>query len=191
MVLTRAIAFAAKAHEGMTRKGTSVPYIVHPMEAAAIAATITTDPEVLAAAVLHDVMEDCGVSYAQLYGMFGWRVAQLVEEESHTPHPDKRGSWVSRKQETIDKLACACRDAQIIALGDKLSNMRAICRDYEREGDGVFARFNQQDKGLHAWYYRSCTVLLEQELGGTDAWRELDALVKRVFAGDCGAQGGE
>ena len=53
-----AVAFAAKAHRGQVRKGTSTPYIVHPMEAAAIVATITNDPAVIAAAVLHDVIED-------------------------------------------------------------------------------------------------------------------------------------
>ena len=61
-LVSDAMIFAACAHDGMLRKGTNVPYIVHPAEVAAIASTLTDDPEILAAAVLHDVIEDCGVS---------------------------------------------------------------------------------------------------------------------------------
>ncbi|NLA52783.1 MAG: bifunctional (p)ppGpp synthetase/guanosine-3',5'-bis(diphosphate) 3'-pyrophosphohydrolase, partial [Clostridiales bacterium] len=74
MLLTDAIAFAAKCHENQKRKSTNTPYIVHPMEACAIAATLTSDPEVLAAAVLHDVCEDCGISIQALKDRFGHRV---------------------------------------------------------------------------------------------------------------------
>ena len=82
MLLTDAIAFAAKCHEGQLRKGTEVPYIVHPMEACAIAATLTSDPEVLSAAVLHDVLEDAGIGERELRERFGARVAALVQAES-------------------------------------------------------------------------------------------------------------
>ena len=57
-LVDRAIVFATNAHEGQTRKGTQIPYILHPLEAMAIVGTMTTDAEVLAAAVLHDVV-DC------------------------------------------------------------------------------------------------------------------------------------
>ena len=70
-LLTEAIAFAAGAHDGVTRKGSRVPYIVHPMETVAIAASITDDEEVLAAAALHDVIEDCGVSAQTLCEQYG------------------------------------------------------------------------------------------------------------------------
>lgn len=181
-LVTQAVSFAAKAHDGAFRKGSHIPYILHPMEAAAIAATITQDEEVIAAAVLHDVMEDCGVTAAELERRFGARVAALVLAESQTQYEDPFTSWEMRKQEAVAKLATAGRDEKIIALSDKLSNMRAICRDYERDGDGVFFRFHQSDKRRHAWYYRSCAALLEDELGYTDAWRELDGLVRRVFS---------
>ena len=69
----------------------------------------------------------------------------------------------------------------IICLADKLSNMRAIYRDYLREGDAMFLRFNQHDKRMHAWYYRSCAALMEAELGDTLAWQELNMLIANVF----------
>ena len=57
-VIEKAIGFAVKAHAGALRKGTNLPYILHPMEAAAIAAQMTDDQDVIAAAVLHDAIED-------------------------------------------------------------------------------------------------------------------------------------
>lgn len=180
-LLTQAVIFAANAHDGATRKGGKMPYIVHPMEAAAIAAALTADEEVIAAAALHDVAEDCGVTEQELTLRFGARVARLVLEESQTQFSDPRQTWRIRKQQTIDQLARGGREAKILALSDKLSNMRAICRDYRREGEALFARFNQHDKQLHAWYYRSCAALIEPELGDTDEWRELVRLIDEVF----------
>ena len=81
-LVSDAMIFAACAHDGMLRKGTSLPYIVHPAEVAAIAATLTDDPHILAAALLHDVMEDCGVGEEELVQRFGPRVAQLVKSET-------------------------------------------------------------------------------------------------------------
>ena len=180
-LLTEAIAFAAGAHDGVTRKGSRVPYIVHPMETVAIAASITDDEEVLSAAALHDVMEDCGVSEQTLRERFGARVAALVAWDSQAQTDDPCTSWNERKREAVRRIACGGRDAKIIALCDKLSNMRAIHRDYLRDGEALFFRFHQHDKRRHAWYYRSCVALLQGELGESEAWRELNALVESVF----------
>ena len=198
-LLTEAIVFAAGAHDGVTRKGSCVPYIVHPMETVAIAASLTDDEEVPAAAALHDVMEDCGVSGQTLRERFGERVAALVACDSQTQTEDPCRSWNERKREAVRKIACGGRDAKIIALCDKLSNMRAIHRDYLRDGEALFFRFHQHDKRWHAWYYRSFVSLLRGELGDSEAWHELDALVSCVFGGvpcmeppvSAGADGGE
>lgn len=183
MLTTQAIIFAAQAHDGATRKGGEVPYIVHPMEAATIAAAMTDDEEVIAAAVLHDVIEDCGITAQELCGRFGQRVARLVLAQTHVLEGDPRETWEARKQEAVARLAKASRAEKIVALSDKLSNMRAIARDYKSSGEAMFARFHQRDRARHAWYYRRCTALLEEELGGTQAWRELRCLVDAVLAG--------
>ena len=81
-MIQRAAAFAAKAHEGVVRKGSRLPYIVHPMEVAMIVSVMTDDPEIIAAAYLHDVIEDAGVTYQELETQFGHRIAELVLEES-------------------------------------------------------------------------------------------------------------
>ena len=183
-LLEDAVAFAAKAHEGQCRKGTELPYIVHPMEAAAICASITDDVEVLAAAVLHDVVEDTGVTVGELEARFGSRVAAIVAGESE----DKREgvpaaqTWKARKAESIEHLAGA-EDigVKMVCLGDKLSNIRAIQHDYEALGDELWQRFNQKDPAEHAWYYSTIADVLQPDLGHTEAWREYRARVDEVF----------
>lgn len=74
-MVKKAAEFARKVHEGKLRKGSMVPYIVHPFEAAVIVSGMTDDPEVISAALLHDVIEDAGISYEELKMQFGSRVA--------------------------------------------------------------------------------------------------------------------
>ena len=153
-LVTQAVIFAAQAHDGAARKGSEIPYIVHPMEVVAIASTMTDDPQVLAAAALHDVMEDCGVTFDALSERFGVRVAGLVCEESQRACGDPCLTWNARKLSTVKRICGGCRATKIIALSDKLSNMRAISRDFARDGEAMFLKFHQHDKRRHAWYYR-------------------------------------
>lgn len=180
-LLTQAVVFAAMKHDGALRKGTDVPYLVHPMEAAAIAASLTSDEELIAAAVLHDVVEDCDVSDREMEERFGQRVTRLVFAESQLAQGDPSASWETRKKQAVERLRSAGRDEKLIALCDKLSNMRAISRDYERYGEAVFFKFHQHDKRRHAWYYHSCLELLRDEWEDTDAWQELRGLILDVF----------
>ena len=125
--------FAVKAHAGTGRRGKGFPYIVHPMEAVEIVATMTDDQELMAAAALHDTVEDTSVTLDDISREFGPRVAKLVEEESDVfmEGVSESDSWHSRKQAAIDRLARASRDAKIVAMGDKLSNARIIYRDFD------------------------------------------------------------
>lgn len=182
-LLEHAIIFATKAHSGMTRKGTNVPYIVHPIEAVAIVSAMTDDEEIMAAAVLHDVLEDTEATREELLARFGRRITDLVTNESE----DKRRglppelTWKTRKQETITFLETkADRDAKMLALADKLSNLRAIYRDQCIIGDKVWERFNEKDKNMHAWMYRSIDAALS-ELQDHPTWQEYHRLVKEVF----------
>ena len=176
----QAVAFAAYAHDGQTRKGTALPYMVHPMEAAAIAATMTNDPEVLAAAVLHDVMEDCGVTEAELRSKFGKRIAMLVRFESEEKAQDAQATWQKRKLRAINRLRAASREQMILTLSDKLSNLRAIHRDFERLGDALWQRFNQRNPSMHHWYYASIAESLAP-ISQFDAYREYIALIDATF----------
>ena len=182
-LLDRAIVFAVRAHAGTERRGKGFPYIVHPMEAMSIVATMTADQELLAAAALHDTVEDTDVTVEQIRAEFGDRVASLVAEESDAfvegvPAED---SWHWRKQAAIDRMSRASRDAKMVALGDKLSNMRAIARDYAVQGDFLWNLFHVKERGEHEWHYRGLAEAL-RELDGTFAFQEFERLINQVFA---------
>ena len=181
-LLDRAIIFAVRAHAGTERRGKGFPYIVHPMEAVEIVATMTSDQELLAAAALHDTVEDTDVTIEQIRAEFGDRVAALVASESEEKDTglSKEESWHARKQAAIERLAAASHDSKIVALGDKLSNMRAIARDYAMQGDSLWNLFNTKDPKEHEWHYRGLAASL-RELCDTFAYKEFQQLISQVF----------
>ena len=182
-LVSEAIAFAVKAHDGMRRKKSESPYILHPMEAAVIVGTMSEDQNLIAAAALHDVVEDAGVTIEEIEERFGRRVRELVASETE----DKRAelppsdTWRIRKEESLRVLKNTDDVAVLMVwLGDKLSNMRSIYRDWRVEGDAMWQRFNQKDVKEQAWYYRSIVKFTER-LSDTSAWLEYKTLTELVF----------
>ena len=171
-LLDRAIMFAFKAHSGTERRGKGFPYIVHPMEALEIVSTMTSDQELLAAAVLHDTVEDTYVTIDHIREEFGDRIASIVDAESDKGIEGRSedDSWHSRKKGAIERLAKASRDTKMVALGDKLSNMRAIARDYSMMGDELWKIFHVTDKKDSL-----------RELEDTFAFKEFENLIDQVF----------
>lgn len=108
-VIDEAIIFAVKAHSGSTRKSNKTPYIFQPLEVAHIVATMTEDAEVIAAAVLHDVVEDTVYTLEDIRRKFGEAVADLVSEETENKMRDTpaEASWVMRKKKFLDNLCQA------------------------------------------------------------------------------------
>lgn len=182
-LVDKALHFAIDAHHNTERRGKGFPYVIHCFEAVEIVATMTTDPELLAAAALHDTVEDTDVTLEQVRAEFGARVASLVAAESDVmvEGESEQDTWRARKTAAINRLASATYDAKMVALGDKLSNMRAIARDYEQLGDKLWDRFHAPNgKPDHAWHYRGLAQSLS-ELDGTFAYREFTDLVEKTF----------
>ena len=181
-IVDKAITFAVNAHQNVVRKGTNLPYIVHPIEAVAIAATITDDQELLAAAALHDVIEDTTYTAEDIEKEFNKRIAELVVDESDKVFEgvSRAESWRLRKALSIERLKNASKEAKIVAMGDKLSNMRAIYRDHEALGDKFWERFNVQDPKMQEWYYRGLLDSLS-DLKDTAAFKEFSKLIELVF----------
>ncbi|MCQ2057839.1 MAG: HD domain-containing protein [Bacteroidaceae bacterium] len=182
-LLDKAIVFAVKAHANTERRGKGFPYIVHPMEAVEIVATMTPDQELLAAAALHDTVEDTDVTANDLRAEFGNRVASIVVSESDEfdAGVSEEDSWRGRKQAAIDRLANAPLESKMVALGDKLSNMRAISRDYAEIGDALWSRFHAPGgKADHEWHYRGLAASLG-ELSQYAAYQEFVGLIDQVF----------
>lgn len=153
------------------------------MEAAVIVGTMTDEQNVIAAAALHDVVEDAGITLEEIKEKFGQRVWELVRSETE----DKREelppaqTWRIRKEESLAVLKNAEDIAVLMVwLGDKLANMRSIYRDFKVEGVQMWQRFNQKDVNEQAWYYRSIVNLTER-LSDTSAWLEYKTLTELVF----------
>ena len=174
-LLDKAILLAVEAHKNTERRGKGFPYIVHPMEAMSIVASMTNDQELLAAAALHDTVEDTHITVEDIRREFG------DESDIEIPDMDEKDSWHMRKQAAIDHLAAASRDAKMVALGDKLSNMRAIARDFAVQGDQLWQLFHVKQKRDHEWHYRGLASSLSS-LSDTFAYQEFTALIDQVFS---------
>ena len=183
-VLEEAIAFATVCHSGQTRKLSKTPYILHPLEVAAIIATMSDDLELMAAGVLHDTIEDCNADPREIKRRFGSRVSALVQSETE----DKRSNrppaetWKERKEESLLMLRhTPDLDVKILWLSDKLANIRSFYRAFLKEGNNVWQHTNQKDVSMQAWYYRSILDYVT-ELKGTCAYEEFSELVSKIFA---------
>ena len=182
-LVSEAIAFAVQAHDGMRRKKSDIPYILHSMEAAVIVGTMTDDQNLIAAAALHDVVEDTDITINEIEERFGKRVRELVESETENKRADlpPADTWRIRKEESLEVLKNTDDIGVLMVwLGDKLANMRSIYRDFKVEGNAMWQRFNQKNVNEQAWYYRSI-VKLTKELSDTSAWLEYKTLTELVF----------
>ena len=177
--LNQAIIFATERHAGQVRKGTDIPYIVHPLETMLILSHMHADINLQIAGLLHDLVEDTDTSVEEIAARFGDDVASLVNHHSE----DKSKSWAERKTTAIYALKSADERIKMLVLADKLSNLRSIARDYAELGDGVWERFNAP-KEKQAWYYNGILDALgdlQQYIETADAYRELTEHYKDVF----------
>lgn len=138
----RVFATAAHAAAAQLRKYTNEPYIVHPCEVAGIVSTVPHTHEMLAAAWLHDVVEDTGVTLEVIRAEFGNEVADLVGWLTDVSRPEQ-GNRATRKAIDRAHSAMAPKDAQTIKLADLISNTRSIM-----EHDEKFAKTYLEEKRL-------------------------------------------
>lgn len=181
--LAAAVEFAVAHHAavGQTRKGTDVPYIVHPMEVMSILQRMDADTDLLCAGLLHDVVEDTNATLNDVRATFGDRIAELVG--AHTE--DKSLSWEERKTLSNEHLKTAPREVRMLILADKLSNMRSTASDIYLHGDSeeYWTKYNR-DKFSQSWYYSEAIDALEGMQDDPEtAWAywELNSLYKDVF----------
>ena len=186
-LLDRAIEFAMVKHAGQKRKGTTIPYITHVIEAMEIVSRMTEDEEIRAAAVLHDTLEDTETTKEELIEAFGPQVTKLVAAESEDKRKDlpEEKTWRIRKEETIKHLKKASTEVKMIALGDKLSNIRAMTRDYRVIGEKLWQKFNVKDPKQQGWYYGALASIFGEDkfLQETPEYKEYAELCAALFSG--------
>jgi (p)ppGpp synthase/HD superfamily hydrolase len=153
--------FAAKKHAGQTRKASTIPYIAHLMGVASLVLEAGGNEDLAIAALLHDVVEDCGGApmLKEVRRRFGKRVAKIVDEctdaDSYPKPP-----WRERKEKYLRRLNKAEADTRLVSAADKLNNVRSILSDYRASGESIWTRFNG-GRTETLWYYR---VLLDEFL---------------------------
>jgi (p)ppGpp synthase/HD superfamily hydrolase len=180
-MLFEAIQFAAKAHSGQFRKGTRIPYIVHPLNVARILIEWGCKEEIVVAGLLHDTVEDTSVTLEEIEQTFGQEVAALVEGASEPEH--ETDTWEQRKEHTIQYLKRASADILLVACADKIDNIRSIKEESAKDGESAFDRFHR-GKDQQRWYYQSLAkVLLSRSEGepGSSLFRVFSEEVKQVF----------
>ena len=157
----RAFLFAAEKHAGQARKASTIPYIAHLMGVASLVLEFGGDEDLAIAALLHDVVEDCGgiPMLKEVRRRFGSRVAKIVDgcTDSNTkPKPP----WRERKENYLKHLKKADVGTRLVSAADKLNNVRSILSDHRDVGEAIWDRFNGGRDGT-LWYYRA---LLEEFL---------------------------
>ncbi len=175
----RAFQFAAEKHSRQTRKASTIPYIAHLMGVASLVLEAGGDEDLAIAALLHDVVEDCGGAsmLKEVRRRFGPRVAKIVDgctDAYATPKPP----WRDRKESYLRRLKKEDTDTRLVSAADKLQNVRAILADYRAVGESVWSRFNGGREGT-LWYYRT---LRDEFLrrGKNRITREFDLAVREM-----------
>lgn len=157
-----AFLYAAEKHATQKRKKTDVPYISHLMAVAALVLEAGGGEDEAIAALLHDVVEDCGGHPVldEIRDRFGNRVAEIVDgcTDAYTiPKPP----WKARKLEYLHHLREAGDGVRLVSAADKLHNVRTILADFRKDGDSVWERFSGRRDGT-LWYYRAVLDVLRE-----------------------------
>lgn len=173
--LAEAFHFALEAHNGKTRKGTSIPYLSHLMAVSAIVMEYGGTERDAIGALLHDTVEDCGVTYDQISQRFGEDVAQIVRGCTDSETTGEKAPWRDRKERYIAHVRGGNAVALLVSAADKLHNCRSIIRDVRQRGDQVWRRFNVQAKPRDIlWYYESLvSAYRSHEEGVSDDFQRL------------------
>jgi (p)ppGpp synthase/HD superfamily hydrolase len=153
--LQRAFRYAAEKHAGQTRKQTAVPYLSHLMAVASLALEAGGDEDLAIAALLHDMVEDCGgmPRLREIRKRFGPRVARVVEGCTDS-FGEPKEEWIERKKDYLREVMHADAKTRLVSACDKLHNVRTILADYRQDGEAIWTRFTGK-KGGTLWYYRA------------------------------------
>lgn len=148
-LVQRALVFAASRHKD-PRKGSDIPYITHPAHVAILLARHGFEEPVLAAAILHDVLEDTETRSEELRQKFGQEITGMVEELSEPQFEDRprRETWDQRKRAKLQMLKKASRGALAIVAADRVHNTANILVDIRQQGPEVWTRFNSSPEKI-------------------------------------------
>ena len=177
-----ALVYAAQKHRFQVRKGSGVPYLSHLLQVAGLALEHGADEDVGIAALLHDVIEDCGKeTIEEIREQFGERVLEVVKgcsdtlDKAHESRP-----WRQRKEDYLEHLRTAASDdVLLVSCCDKIHNSRSILSDLKHQGDSIWDIFQGKREGT-LWYYRTLVEAYRKTSAPTRLVRELDEVVSEM-----------
>jgi len=143
----KALRIGLKAHEGQTRKGEEIPYITHPVMVGLRLAQNGFSEEVIAAAIVHDTVEDTGVSFDDLEEELGKPVADIVRGVTHNDDLP----WEEKKKGYAESVRIGSDGVKAVALMDKIHNAEYLLNTYEELGAEVWTRF-KRGKEKKIWF---------------------------------------
>lgn len=184
--LDRALELAAEAHREQVRKGTGVPYVMHPVHVSILLMKHGFPEAVVVAGLLHDVVEDTNVSLESIEGAFGSEVAALVgsvtEIKTETAGgAEVRRPWRIRKEEQLLRLDAAPPLTAALKAADAIHNCESTLRELDRVGPEAWERFRAPPED-QLWYFRSIATRVRKRLGDHPIARELEATIERLAA---------
>lgn len=178
-LLEKAIHFATEEHAGGRRKGTSRPYIGHPLQVMNILMQMEADPTLMMAGLLHDTIEDTDTTYLDIKNEFGMDVAALVAAHSEPPEV----SWEEGRRQTVEELDYSSFREKLLIMADVTANLRSLWRDYRHIGEELWERFNVP-KNRQAWFYGAVQDKLaemQQYMETSEIYWEMVGLYKDLF----------
>lgn len=182
-MITRAFEFALEVHSSQVRKASivpGVPYMSHLMEVAGMVQASGGNETTVAAALLHDTLEDTQATTHDIEVWLGSEVASLVQECTEKGTEGSNGPfkapWKGRKQAYLDHLAIVSPSALLISIADKLQSLREVRRQVRRQGDNAYASFAKKDfptvgerKEAVLWFHNALSEAFQSRI---DALRE-------------------
>jgi len=168
--IQKAINMAAEKHLNQKRKNTGYPFVVHPFSVGFILSEFTNDEDIIAAGLLHDVLEDAeNYTFLDMKNDFGLRVAEIVKESSEEKYPkgikDKKITWETRKKQKLRQLKNASKEALMVSAADKIHNLKSIIRNYGKQGEKIWTKFNAPPEKKY-WYYKEAVGIITKRLDG-------------------------
>lgn len=173
-IVRRALRIAVVAHEGQTRKGDGSPLIIHPVSVGLKLVEHNFSEKVIAAAFVHDVLEDTDFSAELLRAELGDEVFAIVKAVTN----DDSLIWEEKKKKYIETVRTGPEGSKAVSVADKIDNLESLMRAYREQGPDVWKKFNR-GREQKIWFEEEVLKMLK------DTWEhplitEYEGLLRRL-----------
>lgn len=175
-LIERALRIAALAHKDQVRKEGNTPYIVHPVMVALDLKTRGFSDEIVAAALVHDVLEDTDFSEEQLESELGSSVMEIVRAVTN----DDSLSWEQKKLHYIETVRSGSEGAKAVATADKVHNAKSLLAAHKQQGEALWSHF-KAGKEMKIWFEKAMLEMLK-ETWENPLVSEYESLVEEMAA---------